>query len=67
MGHHFGEGLYFKELEYLVREEWVLSVEDLLWRRTKLGLLMTGKQEAAIDIAIKNISHHDLVLEKELA
>ncbi len=67
MGYDFGEGLYFKELEYLVREEWVLSVEDLLWRRTKLGLLITDKQEAAIDVAIQNISQHDLVLEKELA
>ncbi|MEJ2467256.1 MAG: glycerol-3-phosphate dehydrogenase C-terminal domain-containing protein, partial [Candidatus Thiodiazotropha sp.] len=38
LGVHFGEGLTESELIYLQRYEWASSVEDVLWRRTKLGL-----------------------------
>ncbi|NUP86322.1 MAG: glycerol-3-phosphate dehydrogenase, partial [Burkholderiaceae bacterium] len=31
-------GVYEAELRYLVREEWARSADDILWRRTKLGL-----------------------------
>lgn len=31
-------GLHEREIEYLCREEWARSADDLLWRRTKLGL-----------------------------
>jgi glycerol-3-phosphate dehydrogenase len=30
--------LYERELEYLCREEYAVSAEDILWRRSKLGL-----------------------------
>jgi glycerol-3-phosphate dehydrogenase len=30
--------LYERELEYLVREEFAVTAEDILWRRSKLGL-----------------------------
>jgi glycerol-3-phosphate dehydrogenase len=30
--------LFVAELEYLRRYEWAVSDEDVLWRRTKLGL-----------------------------
>ena len=38
LGFDFGAGLYQAEVEYLLNEEWVSSVDDILWRRTKLGL-----------------------------
>lgn len=38
LGAHFGAGLYAAEVRYLVEREWARSVEDILWRRTKLGL-----------------------------
>ncbi len=31
-------GLHARELAYLRREEWACSAEDVLWRRSKLGL-----------------------------
>jgi glycerol-3-phosphate dehydrogenase len=31
-------GLHEREIEYLRREEWARTAEDILWRRTKLGL-----------------------------
>ncbi len=38
MGREFGAGLYEREVRYLVAEEWAVTAEDILWRRTKLGL-----------------------------
>jgi glycerol-3-phosphate dehydrogenase len=34
----FGSGLYAKEVDYLVNNEWAVSCDDILWRRSKLGL-----------------------------
>jgi glycerol-3-phosphate dehydrogenase len=31
-------GLYEREIEYLRREEWAVTAEDILFRRSKLGL-----------------------------
>ncbi len=39
LGQELTPGLYEREARYLINEEWALSAEDLLWRRTKLGLL----------------------------
>ncbi len=38
LGHDFGHGLYQIEVDYLRREEWAKDCDDILWRRTKLGL-----------------------------
>lgn len=38
LGEHFGADLYASEVDYLRRCEWASSAEDVLWRRTKLGL-----------------------------
>jgi glycerol-3-phosphate dehydrogenase len=45
LGKHFGQDLYQAEVDYLVREEWVQSAEDILWRRTKLGLIMSEQEQ----------------------
>ena len=39
MGENFGAGLYAREVNYLLEQEWAGCVEDILWRRSKLGLL----------------------------
>ena len=38
MGESFGGGLTRLEVDYLVREEWARSADDILWRHTKCGL-----------------------------
>jgi glycerol-3-phosphate dehydrogenase len=38
MGEELAPGLFAAELEYLRRYEWAISDDDVLWRRTKLGL-----------------------------
>lgn len=40
LGDDFGAGLYEAELRHLALAEWASSAEDVLWRRTKLGLAM---------------------------
>ena len=38
LGEHLGDGLYEAEVDYLIRHEWALTDEDILWRRSKLAL-----------------------------
>jgi glycerol-3-phosphate dehydrogenase len=38
LGEDFGAGLTAAEVDYLVGREWARSAEDILWRRSKLGL-----------------------------
>jgi glycerol-3-phosphate dehydrogenase len=49
IGEHFGAGLYQREVEYMLTEEWARSAEDVLWRRSKLGLCFSGEQAEALD------------------
>jgi len=38
LGQHFGADLYAREVDYLRAQEWARTAEDILWRRSKLGL-----------------------------
>ena len=49
LGEDFGFGLTESEVEYLIREEWVLTADDVLWRRTKLGLLFSQSAKAHLE------------------
>lgn len=48
LGQDFGGGLTAREVDYLCREEWALEADDILWRRTKLGLFTTPEQQQAL-------------------
>jgi glycerol-3-phosphate dehydrogenase len=48
LGRHFGAQLYQREVEWLMREEWAVEAQDVLWRRTKEGLHMDEAQRAAL-------------------
>ena len=52
LGRDFGAGLTEAELRYLVRHEWARRAEDVVWRRSKLGLRLDAQQIAAIDAAL---------------
>lgn len=45
MGEHIGSGLYSREVDYLCTQEWALDAQDILWRRTKLGLFTTAQEQ----------------------
>ena len=38
MGTHYGDYVYEAEIAYMIRYEWARGIEDILWRRSKLGL-----------------------------
>jgi glycerol-3-phosphate dehydrogenase len=48
LGTDFGGGLYEREVEHFVREEWALTVDDVIWRRSKAGLHMPSGATAAL-------------------
>lgn len=48
LGQPFGAGLYAREVDYLIEQEWVVELDDLLWRRTHLGLRLDAAQQAAL-------------------
>jgi glycerol-3-phosphate dehydrogenase len=43
LGASFGEELTEAEVRYLMTKEWARFPDDILWRRTKLGLTMSAK------------------------
>lgn len=45
LGHHYGGGLYQKEVDYLIAREFARTPEDILMRRTKLGLHLTSAEQ----------------------
>jgi glycerol-3-phosphate dehydrogenase len=49
LGEHLGADLYGAEVDYLVAEEWARTAEDILWRRTKLGLRVGAEDVARLE------------------
>jgi glycerol-3-phosphate dehydrogenase len=37
------------EVRYLVENEWAQTADDVLWRRSKIGLLASSEQVAALE------------------
>ncbi len=48
LGVEVAPGLFEAELNYLHTHEWARSADDVLWRRSKLGLHLTTAQRAAV-------------------
>lgn len=48
LGRDFGAGLTEAEVAYLREHEWAMSADDILWRRTKMGLRLTKEQQVAL-------------------
>lgn len=57
LGRDFGAGLYEAEVSYLIKFEFARKAEDVLWRRSKLGMHMSDPEiadlEAAFDKLVK--------------
>lgn len=48
LGRDFGGRLSEAEVAYLRREEWAQTAEDMLWRRSKLGLRLSAGQQVQL-------------------
>jgi glycerol-3-phosphate dehydrogenase len=49
LGQSFGATLTESEVRYLMVSEWARTAEDIVWRRSKLGLRLSPAEIAAID------------------
>ena len=56
LGEDFGAGLHAAEIEYLFAAEWARTAEDILYRRSKLGLHVPPGTETEIDAYLSTLS-----------
>jgi glycerol-3-phosphate dehydrogenase len=49
LGQDFGAGLTAREVDYLIANEWAETADDILWRRSKLGLHIAPEGRAALE------------------
>ncbi len=49
LGEPFGSDLTAREVEYLIEYEWARTSDDILWRRSKLGLRIGAGDKARLD------------------
>ncbi|MBI4274268.1 MAG: glycerol-3-phosphate dehydrogenase, partial [Rhizobiales bacterium] len=54
LGKSFGGGLTVAEVRYLMTHEWAHSAEDVLWRRSKLGLHVVRDEQSALEQFMSN-------------
>ena len=58
LGEHLGGGLYTREVDYLCSEEWAVKAQDILWRRSKLGLFTTEAQQQQLQDYLQKVEHN---------
>ena len=58
LGRDFGHGLYECEVRWLMNREWARTAQDVLWRRTKLGLRFSKEEAAALDEWMTNAAEN---------
>ncbi len=49
LGTDFGSGLTAREVDWLIANEWAMTADDILWRRSKLGLSLDAKSAEAVE------------------
>lgn len=60
LGQMFGTQLSAAEVRYLVQHEWARSAEDILWRRTRLGLAMPDSALHDLQQLVAQLLRNDL-------
>ncbi|HEY6923250.1 MAG TPA: glycerol-3-phosphate dehydrogenase [Steroidobacteraceae bacterium] len=53
LGENLGGGLTAAEVDYLQREEWASTAEDILWRRSKLGLAIAAGATRRLELYLQ--------------
>ena len=49
LGRRFGADLSEREVAWLMAKEWAVTADDVLWRRSKLGLRLNADERAGLD------------------
>ena len=55
LGRDFGAHLHESEVRYMVEQEWATCAEDVIWRRSKLGLYLTKAQVVELELFITGL------------
>ena len=55
LGRIFGADLSEAELRHLAANEWALTADDVLWRRSKLGLRLSAAEAAELDAFMRSL------------
>ena len=63
LGQDFGATLTEAEVRYLMDTEWAETAEDVVWRRSKLGLKMSASEVAHLAIWMKD--RHSAVMSRQ--
>ena len=53
LGEQFGEFLTQREVDYLRKNEFAMEADDIIWRRTKLGLKMSDQDKKRLSDYLK--------------
>jgi len=63
LGQSFGATMTEREVRYLMSSEWALTADDIVWRRSKLGLRLSPAEIAGIDdwIAAHRVAERTLL------
>ncbi|MCR4282572.1 MAG: glycerol-3-phosphate dehydrogenase [Bauldia sp.] len=63
LGIRFGADLTEAEVDYLLNEEWAMTAEDVLWRRSKLGLAFSEAEADALGewMAERQVAAHPVI------
>jgi len=67
MGAAVAPGLHERELRYLQAQEWALTGDDVLWRRSKLGLFMTPAEREGVDAWLRAAPRMEITADATLA
>jgi glycerol-3-phosphate dehydrogenase len=49
LGQHFGATLTEAEIRFLIATEWAVTPDDILWRRSKLGLRLSALERKSLE------------------
>lgn len=53
LGSMFGEDLSARDVRYLIGQQWARSVDDVIWRRSRLGLTMPASDRERLEQFMK--------------
>jgi glycerol-3-phosphate dehydrogenase len=65
LGQNFGHGLYAQEVDYLVDQEWAITSQDILNRRSKLYFEFKQTEVDVLDVYLLEL--HERRLQKDVA
>ncbi|RZA24127.1 MAG: glycerol-3-phosphate dehydrogenase, partial [Proteobacteria bacterium] len=55
LGEELGTGLFSREVDYLYEQEWATRSDDVLWRRSKLGLFVDDAAAVRLDAYLAKV------------